>query len=149
MSIPCRRAGLADLDKVAPLFDAYRQFYGQPSDPARARRWLEARLARGEAQVVLAERDHRALGFALLYPTYSSLSTAATMVLNDLYVAEDARRDGVATALLEAALACAREGGALRVSLETARDNLAAQALYRKAGWSEDATLMFHRAVAP
>jgi len=149
MSSIYRRAGLADLDKVAPLFDAYRQFYGQPGDVARARRWLEARLSRGEAQVVLAEREHRAVGFALLYPAFSSVSTAATMVLNDLFVAEDARRGGVATGLLDAALACARDGGALRVSLETARDNLAAQAVYRKAGWTADDTQWFHRAVSP
>ena len=149
MSTTYRRAGLADLDKVAPLFDAYRQFYGQPADPARARRWIEERLSRGEAHVVLAERDHRPLGVTLLYPSFSAVSTAPTMLLNDLYVEESARRGGVATGLLGAALECARELGAVRVSLETARDNAPAQAVYRKAGWTADQTQWFHRAVSP
>jgi len=48
-----RRAGLGDLDLLAPLFDAYRQFYERPSDPKVARDYLAKRLARGEA-VVLA-----------------------------------------------------------------------------------------------
>jgi len=34
------RAALADLDALAPLFDAYRVFYGRPSDPAMARAFL-------------------------------------------------------------------------------------------------------------
>ena len=150
MTVSYRRAGLSDLDRVAPLFDAYRGFYGQPSDLPRARRWLEERLSRGEAHVILAERDgHVPVGFTLLYPSFSSVSTASTMVLNDLFVAESARRGGVATGLLNAALATARELGALRVSLETARDNAPAQAVYRKAGWTADETQWFHRAVAP
>ena len=147
MRISYRRAGLADLDRIAPLFDAYRQFYGQGGDLPRARRWLEERMSRGEAHVVLAEREHRPVGFTLLYPSFSSVSTATTMLLNDLFVAQEARRGGVATGLLDAALELARDLGALRVSLETARDNQVAQAVYRKAGWAADETQWFHRAV--
>ena len=149
MSVTYRRAGLADLDRVAPLFDAYRGFYGQPSDLPRARQWLEARLARGEATVILAEREHEPVGFTLLYPSFSSVSTGATMLLNDLFVAPSARRGGVATGLLQAAAGQARAQGALRVSLETARDNDAAQALYRRAGWTPDETQWFHLPVSP
>ena len=65
MTVTYRRAGLADLDKAAPLFDAYRRFYGQPADLPRARRWLEERLSRGEAHVLLAERGREAVGFTL------------------------------------------------------------------------------------
>lgn len=148
MTVTYRHAGLADLDRVAPLFDAYRGFYGQPSDLPRARKWLEARLARGEATVILAEREHEPVGFTLLYPSFSSVSTGPTLLLNDLFVAQSARRGGVATGLLKAAADAARERGALRVSLETARDNHAAQALYRNAGWTADDTQWFHLPVA-
>ena len=149
MTVTYRRAGLADLDRVAPLFDAYRGFYGQPSDLRRARQWLEARLSRGEATVILAERGHEPVGFTLLYPSFSSVSTGPTLLLNDLFVAESARRGGVASGLLQAAAEQARAQGALRVSLETARDNQAAQALYRKAGWTPDETQWFHLPVSP
>ena len=62
----------------------------------------------------------------------------------NLFVAETARRRGVALRLLHAASEHAKAAGGIRVSLETARDNLGAQALYRHAGWSADETQWFH-----
>ena len=134
------RAGPADLDALAVLFDAYRQFYGQPSDVPRARDWLRSRLRVGESVVLLAKREGTTVGFVQLYPMFSSVRTAKTWILNDLYVEAGARRGGVARALLDAAAKFARDDGAAGISLETTQDNAAARALYRAAGWNEDAT---------
>ena len=122
------------------LFDAYRQFYEQPSDLPRARQWLRERLRFGESMVLVAKRGGIAVGFTQLYPMFSSVRTARTWILNDLFVDAGARRPGVARALLDAAAAFAREDGAMGISLETSQDNAAARALYRAAGWNEDAT---------
>lgn len=134
------RAGPADLDALALLFDAYRQFYGQAADLPRARDWLRSRLRVGESVALLARRAQGIVGFAQLYPMYSSVRTARTWILNDLFVDPAARRRGVARALLDASSAFAREDGAAGIALETMRDNAAARALYRAAGWNEDAT---------
>lgn len=144
MTIAVRTATLGDIERIAPLFDAYRCFYGQSSDLLRAHDWLQQRLSRHEATVLFAERDGAAVGFTMLYPMWSSVSTGPVLVLNDLYVDASARRSSVASMLLEAAAAHGRAHGALRLSLETANDNLAAQALYRHAGWAADATQWFH-----
>lgn len=140
MSISTHRAGPADLDALALLFDAYRQFYGQASDVPRARDWLRERLRFGESTVIVATLAGRPAGFTQLYPMYSSVRTARTWILNDLYVDAAARRKGVARTLLDAAAQFARADGAAGISLETALDNAAARALYRAAGWNEDAT---------
>ena len=134
------RAGPADLDALAALFDAYRQFYEQPSDLPRARQWLRERLRFGESMVLVAKRGGIAVGFTQLYPMFSSVRTAKTWILNDLYVDPAARRGGIARSLLDAAAKFAREDGAAGISLETTQDNAAARALYRAAGWNEDAT---------
>ena len=134
------RAGPADLDALALLFDAYRQFYGQSSDVPRARDWLRSRLRVGESVVLLAKRGDVIVGFVQLYPMFSSVRTAKTWILNDLYVDAGARRSGVARSLLDAAAKFAREDGAAGISLETTQDNAAARGLYRAAGWNEDAT---------
>jgi GNAT superfamily N-acetyltransferase len=140
MNVAVRRATADDLDAVAQLFDAYRQFYGQPSDVPRAHAWLFDRLQSGESVVLMADRDGRPSGFVQLYPMFSSVRTARLWILNDLFVAGDARRSGVARALLDAAAKFARDDGAAGLMLETGRDNAPARALYRAAGWQEDAS---------
>ncbi len=42
--ISIERAGLSHIGEIAPLFDAYRRFYGQADDP-RARAFLQQRIA--------------------------------------------------------------------------------------------------------
>ena len=147
-NIATRRAGPQDLDALAALFDAYRGFYGQPSDVPRARDWLRTRMRVGESVVLVAERGGETVGFTQLYPMYSSVRTARTWILNDLFVSEAARRGGVARALLDAAVAFAKADGAAGISLETTRGNAAARALYRAAGWSEDDTQWYSVSLA-
>jgi GNAT superfamily N-acetyltransferase len=149
MDTTIRRASAADLDALVPLFDAYRVFYAQPSDPVRARDFLAERFANGESAVLVAERGPSTVGFTQLYPVFSSVRTARTWLLNDLFVVEGARRGGVARALLDAAAAFAREQGAAGLMLETTRDNAPARALYRDAGWQEDETQWYSLATAP
>jgi ribosomal protein S18 acetylase RimI-like enzyme len=134
-----REAGLPDLDTVAPLFDAYRQFYRKPADLALARRFLSERLERHESTILLATRpDGSAVGFVQLYPSFSSGSAAPILILNDLYVVPEARRNGVGAQLLLAAAEIGRARGAVRMTLSTELTNASAQALYRAEGWKLD-----------
>jgi ribosomal protein S18 acetylase RimI-like enzyme len=135
-----RRATLADLDALAPLFDAYRRFYDQPADLALARAFLEARLARDESIVLVADGGAGLAGFCQLYPTWCSVAAGPILVLYDLFVADDARRAGVGRALMLAAQAFGQAAGAVRMDLSTAHDNTRAQALYESLGWKRDET---------
>jgi GNAT superfamily N-acetyltransferase len=139
MSLRIRQATLRDLDTLVPLFDGYRRFYGQPSDPARARAFLAERFAHHESLVLLAQDEAGAgLGFTQLYPLFSSVRTVRTYLLNDLFVAPSARRQGVAKALLKAAATQVKALGAASLSLSTGLDNAPAQALYESLGWQRD-----------
>ncbi|HJS34588.1 MAG TPA: GNAT family N-acetyltransferase [Pseudoxanthomonas sp.] len=144
MTTVVRRTGLTHLDVVARLFDHYRGFYGQPSDPALARDFIRERMERDESVILLAWVDDAAVGFTQLYPAFSSVSASRVWILNDLLVLPEARRKGVARALLSAAADFAHADGALRLELETDHDNATAQALYRAMGWVPyDGTLRF------
>ncbi|HTO18783.1 MAG TPA: GNAT family N-acetyltransferase [Pseudomonas sp.] len=120
---------------VAPLFDQYRVFYRQPSDPALAQAFIAERVANRESVIFLALRDGEPLGFTQLYPSFSSVSARRTWILNDLYVAPSCRGQGVGSALLERARAHALETGAKGLGLQTAVDNLNAQRLYEALGY--------------
>ncbi len=138
-SLTIRRASTADATLVAPLFDAYRRFYGLASDLDLSQRYISERLERSESVVLLAAASRgEALGFVQMYPTFSSLQAAQVFVLYDLYVAGEARRLGVARALMRAAVEEARAAGAVALTLQTARTNLAAQRLYDSLGWRRD-----------
>jgi ribosomal protein S18 acetylase RimI-like enzyme len=133
-----RRAASADVDAIAPLFDAYRRFYGQAPDLEGARAFVGDRLARGESVVLLATLDGEAAGFVQLYPSFSSVAMRRQWILNDLFVTQPARRRGVGLALMRAAEALAREDGARGISLGTMKANRKAKALYEKVGYQMD-----------
>lgn len=133
------RASIRDFDQLVPLFDAYRQFYGQQSDIIVARQFLNDRLTRNESIVLVAENAGRAvIGFVQLYPTFSSILAAPMYVFSDLFVMPEARRRGVGTLLLKSAVETTRAAGAVRLELATAITNVAAQRLYEALGWQRD-----------
>ena len=137
--IEVRQASVMDLEVLVPLFDGYRQFYGQPGDLTVARAFLLERFEHNQSVIFIAtRRDGSAVGFTQLYPSFSSVSAARTFILNDLFVAPTARRCGVGIKLLEAAAQFGRAVGAVRLSLSTAIDNESAQALYVAQGWIRD-----------
>lgn len=136
--ITVRQAVLADSEALAALFDDYRQFYGRASDPSGAREFLRARFEHGESVLFIAHEGDAPVAFTQLYPSFSSLSLARVFVLNDLFVCEHARRQGVAARLLSAAVDYAKALGAVRLTLSTATTNIAAQSLYRSLGWQRD-----------
>ena len=111
-----------DVEVITPMFDAYRQFYNQPSDREGARRFLADRLETGQSVIFLChtEGDRRgALGFTQLFSIFSSVSIASAWILNDLYVAPASRRAGVARSLLAAAHEFARTSRAIGIELAT------------------------------
>lgn len=68
-TIYTRVATLAELDVMASLFDAYRQFYEQPTDLALATRFIRDRIQNNESVIILASKeDQQILGFCQLYP---------------------------------------------------------------------------------
>lgn len=143
-TVRTRRATLADVDRLVPLFNAYLEFYHRTPDIEKARAFLAQRLERGESVVFLAETgEGEPLGFTQLYPTFASLSMKSWWVLYDLYVVPEARRRGVGALLLDRAKQLARETGADGLSLETARDN-PAQKLYESLGWKRDEVFLHY-----
>ncbi len=143
--IAVRQATVADLDALVPLFDAYRQFYRQTSDPGRARRFLLDRFEHNQSVIFLAHAADAGMGFAQLYPSFSSGALARIFVLNDLFVTPESRGRGVGTALLQAACDYGRRVGAVRLALSTELTNTTAQAVYEKAGWKRDAVFCHYQ----
>ena len=140
------QATIEDIDRIAPLFDGYRQFYGKPTDLIAARQFLYERFKNYQSVIFIANTANGdGVGFTQLFPSFSSVSMERTFILNDLYVAPSARRGGVAAKLLDAAAQYGRSVGAIRFTLSTGIDNDSAKALYRGLGWKQDEAFhVFH-----
>lgn len=152
INIRCART--SDAGSIAPLFDAYRQFYGATSDVTAARRFLLERLAHNESVVFMAfltadgtaPDDTRestvaeVIGFTQLYPSFSSLALAPIIVLNDLYVAPAWRRAHVARRLIKEVVGYATRLRAARIALSTQHTNAPARQLYSSIGFTADDT---------
>lgn len=153
MKMPTTRlARAADLEATAALFDAYRQFYEKPADFPLARRFLRERFERQESVLIVAEDSAKdsggaIVGFTQLYPFFCSVLAARTFVLYDLFVTPAARGSGAGRALMVAAEAHARQAGAARMELSTARTNKIGQSLYESLGWQRDEMFLVYTKV--
>jgi ribosomal protein S18 acetylase RimI-like enzyme len=132
-------ASSADLDDLTRLFAGYLQFYREDQPLAAVREIQAARLSRGDSVLFLArDSQGHALGFVQLYPFQASLVLQPAWLLSDLYVSEAARRQGVGEALMNTARSHAETTGACGLQLQTAKSNLAGQALYERLGYVRD-----------
>ena len=120
----------------AVQFDGYRTFYGQNPDEDVARSFLLDRLRRLQSIIFIALSDGQAIGFAQLFPSFSSARADRTFILNDLLLSPEERGREARKALMTAAADYRKAVGAVRPTLSTAHDNLAAQSLYEGNGWS-------------
>ena len=137
------RADINDVAAIVPLFDQYRQFYNQQSDFSNALNFITNRLDKHESVIFLALKGTRSVGFVQLYPLFSSIAMKRLWVLNDLFVVEEFRGQGIGTALVEQSKKFAKKTRAKGLLLETAKDNIKAQKLYERLGWKKEENVFY------
>ena len=131
------RVTKTDLGELLPLMRAYCDFYEvAPSEDellviARA---LIADPEHEGVQLLARADDGRAVGFATIYWSWATTSAERIGVMNDLFVAPEARGTGVAEALIEACRAECAAHGAGKLTWQTAPDNVAAMKVYDRVG---------------
>ncbi|MBX7228911.1 MAG: GNAT family N-acetyltransferase [Burkholderiaceae bacterium] len=146
------RANLNHLDLLTDLFDAYRVFYKAASQPESAREFIANRLRLQDSVVFLAmDETNQGMGFLQLYPVFSSVAMQPAYLLNDLFVAPRFRQKStgrsVASALIRACEAYAKQVGVSYLFLQTAHTNTQAQAVYEHLGWKLDETFRVYERI--
>lgn len=125
-----------ELETLLPLIAAYQRFYEvEDVDAERNRAFFSRFLAPSEEGMLLgAWRGESLVGYACLFWSFTSLVPAETVLMNDLYVDQTHRGEGIGHALIEASARVGRERGAHHLEWATAPDNEAAQRLYDSTG---------------
>lgn len=135
------------LDAAANLFNQYRLFYEQPSDPGGCHQFIKDNLETGRSRVyLLFDDDGTAVGFSQLYPMYCSIAMKPTYYLSDLFISSASRRQGYARCLMSYLTEVFKAEGVYRLTLDTARTNQPAQRLYESLAYErENLYVTFHR----
>jgi GNAT superfamily N-acetyltransferase len=140
-----RPAAESDIPALMPLMRGYCEFYeAKPPDSGLAE-MARALVAATDDEGLLLVADDGAgpIGFAAVGWKWSSLRAARIAVLEDLFVAPEARGKGAADALIEECGARARANGAPVLTWLTAPDNHRAQAVYDRVGGTSEAFLEY------
>src|SRR6266508_2387166 len=135
MSILVEPLSEAEYETVLPLIAGYQRFYLTQPDEDRNRSFFRRFLAPSDDGLLLAAwKDDELVGFATLYWTFSSTHATEAALMNDLFVAEGHRGEGIGLALIQACAAASRDRGMHHLEWFTALDNATAQRLYERTG---------------
>ena len=115
------------IKEVGILFDLYRQFYKYESNLIESTNYIKDRINNNEG-----------IGFVQLYETFGSLDLGKIIILYDLYVDKDYRKNKVGRQLMLISHEYAKKINAKRVQLSTATDNFIGQSLYESLGYTKD-----------
>jgi GNAT superfamily N-acetyltransferase len=131
-------AGREEVEVVAQLLIDFRNHLAEPwpTDESFAAS-VRQLIPRPDTEFWLAaDDDGPPAGVCQLRFRHSVWAEAEDCWLEDLFVRREARRRGLARALVRRALDRARERGCVRVELDTHEDNLEALHLYESLGFS-------------
>jgi GNAT superfamily N-acetyltransferase len=133
--IEIRPARPDEVDELLPLMRAYGDFYeSSPTDEGLIGMLRTLIGDASQGAVLIARKDRKAVGFAVLDWKWSSLKAARVGYLEDLFVDPDARGAGIADALIETCADRCRDLGMPAMLWLTAPDNHRAQSVYDRSG---------------
>ena len=127
------------IEQVGELFDLYRQFYKYESNLIESTNYIKDRITNNESIIFIAINDaNEAIGFVQLYETFGSLDLGKIIILYDLYVKEDHRKNNIGRQLMISSYEYAKKINAKRIQLSTATNNFIGQSLYESLGYIKD-----------
>ena len=127
------------IEQVGELFDLYRQFYKYESNLIESTNYIKDRINKKESIIFIAINDtNEAIAFVQLYETFGSLDLGKIIILYDLYVTKDHRKNKIGKQLMIKSHEYAKKIKAKRIQLSTAIDNFIGQSLYESLGYVKD-----------
>ena len=128
------------IEQVGELFDLYRQFYKYESNLIESTNYIKDRIINKESIIFIAtSKQKEVMGFVQLYETFGSLDLGKIIILYDLYVKKNHRKNKIGRQLILKSHEHAKKINSKRIQLLTATDNFIGQSLYESLGYVKDA----------
>jgi GNAT superfamily N-acetyltransferase len=139
-----RRAVLADVENLVPLFDAYREFFAGGA-PTGSQEFLRERLSKADATFFMSFDGETATGFLTLYPLFSSWYATTIWFLSDLYVVPEHRNQKLGRNLVAAARDFAKERSSRSIMVEIPHREPHLIHFYESLGFERDKDFNLYR----
>lgn len=123
------------LEHLVPLFEQYRSLFMLSTKRQETIDFLETVLSK-DVKIYLYFSRSKAVGFCSVYRSYSSFAFTAIDTINDLYVEEKWRKQGIANKLVEHVEKIAKGENVHSIKISTQNTNIAANKLYLKKGFA-------------
>lgn len=98
-----RLATIDDIINLSSLFNEYRCTFGKTSDEIACRGFIEQRLAENDSIIFVTFKGEEMVGFIQLYQSFSTINLSSVWYLDDAFVLEPYRGQGIALSMLERA----------------------------------------------
>ena len=139
-----RQATIQDLQRIVPIFDSYREYFGQKKDPEMVEEFLFDRFEHLESVFFIAEQRGEVIGFAQLYPVFSSLTLQRVWLLNDFFIAEVFRSSGVGSQLFTAVKEFTLLTKSKGIELSVEHINKKAWSFWEQQGFKQDEEFRYY-----
>lgn len=145
MSKPAiRQATIQDLPSIVPIFDSYREYFNQQKDPVLVERFLFEKFEHRESVIFIAQKQDEVIGFAQLYPLFSSLTLQRVWLLNDFFITEEFRGSGVGTQLFATVKEFTLLTKSKGIELSVEHTNKKAWTFWEKQGFKQDEEFRYY-----
>mgnify|MGYP003575241794 FL=1 len=145
MSKPAiRQATIQDLPHIVPVFDFYREYFKQQKDPVLVERFLFEKFEHRESVIFIAQKQDEVIGFAQLYPLFSSLTLQRVWLLNDFFITEEFRGSGVGTQLFATVKEFTLLTKSKGIELSVEHTNKKAWTFWEKQGFKQDEEFRYY-----
>ncbi len=144
--IEVRQGTSKDIEQLVVLFEAYRNFYRQQPAKDQATQFLSERFINNDSVIFIAfdQSKNEAVGFTQLYPTFTSIRMKKSWILNDLFVSEKRRGQGISKLLINAAKEHCIATKTFGLLLETERTNIVGNKLYPSTGFTKETSNFYY-----
>jgi GNAT superfamily N-acetyltransferase len=139
-----RQATIQDLSKLVPIFDDYRECFKQTKNPVMVEQFLFEKFEHLESVIFIALLEDEVVGFAQLYPVFSSLTLQRVWLLNDFFIAEEFRGSGVGTQLFASVKEFTLLTKSKGIELSVEHTNEKAWAFWEKQGFKVDEEFRYY-----
>lgn len=143
-TIIIKQAAIQDIPRIVPVFESYREYFNQKRDPIATDSFLFDRFEHRESVMLIAEVDDDVVGIAHLYPSFSSLSLQRIWILNDFFIIERFRSQGIGKQLIAEVKEYARLTKIKGIELSVEHTNTNAWAFWENRGFKLDEEFRYY-----